>query len=83
MSHGLLIKAIGPAKRVFSITPDANADLPAITKAIRCDTGGTLVVNTEGGDANVTLHFKDGETRFVAVTRVISATSAAGIEGMA
>lgn len=72
-----------PATRVFEIAANANADLPVSTRAIRCEIGGTLVVDTVAGGTNVSLRFKDGETRPVQVKRVRSLGTAQGVEGMA
>lgn len=60
-----------PASRVVPITPD-NADLPETVRAIRCDTGGTLVFIPIGNtdDEAVSWNVTAGEFLFVRVRRV-------------
>ncbi|GJE54592.1 spike base protein, RCAP_Rcc01079 family [Methylobacterium thuringiense] len=70
-----------PAQHVFPISASTN-DLARPTRAIRCNTAGTLTVNTVGGETGVILNFAAGETRPVRVTRV-TAMTATGVEGMA
>lgn len=76
-------RAQAPARIVFDIAANPAADLVNPTRAIRCEIGGTLLVDMVGGGTNQPLRFRDGETRPVQVKRVRSLGTAAGVEGMA
>jgi hypothetical protein len=73
-----------PAKAAFAITPDDNADLPIVPKAIFIGTGGDLVVRAVDSDLDVTFaNLPDGAILPVRV-RAVRATgsTAADIVGL-
>lgn len=71
-----------PASDVFLISPNNDVDLAKVTRAIRANTAGDVVVVTVAG-STVTLKFAAAETRPIRVVRVkATGTTATGLEGM-
>jgi hypothetical protein len=69
----------------FPIAPaDDVTDLPTPIRALRANGAGVVKAHTPGGGNTVrTLNFAAGETRHVAITRVLNTgTTATGLEGM-
>lgn len=68
-----------PAKRWAVITPDNAADLADLPKALRFNTGGTVVLRGDDG-VDVAFTVFDGETLPLRPRRVLATgTTAAGI----
>ena len=64
------------------INVSATGDLEYVSRAIRCQVGGTLTVTMKSGRQNVALRFKDGETRPVRVSAITNLGTCTGVEVM-
>ena len=67
-----------PAQDGFSITPNDEADLPQVTRALYCGTGGTLVVKLLSGATLTFINVPAGSFLPIRVVRVHSAGTTAG-----
>lgn len=83
--HGLPIPSWGPSSRLLAITPSDDTDLSA--QAIRglwVGTGGNLSVIALNDSSAVTIsNVADGTMLPIMVKKVMAATTATGIVGMA
>jgi len=70
-----------PASGVFAITPNDTDNLAHTTRAIRCSGAGNLDIIGADGE-NATCAFLAGETRAIRAKRVLTTSTASGIEGM-
>lgn len=64
---------LAPAERMFAIVPHATNEVPFITKAIRCNVGGTVALRSLEGTEDVSITMVAGEliavrAKFVRVT---------------
>jgi hypothetical protein len=81
----VLDSLIAPARNCFSITPNDNASLPFLPKAIYVGTGGNLVVRAIDSNSDVTFtNVASGTILDVRVTSIRAAgTTAANLVGLA
>jgi hypothetical protein len=76
---------IAPARLAYAITPNDNADLAAVTKALYVGASGDITLRAVGSDADVTLRNVAGGTVLairVAAIR-ITGTTASDLVGLA
>lgn len=72
-----------PASRGAAITPDDAADLPTVARFLYLGTGGTVVLDTVGGDTLTFANVPDGGMLPVRTRRVrATGTTATGILGL-
>lgn len=74
-----------PARRTFAITPDDQAELSVVSKAIYVGIGGDVVLRTVDSDTDVTFaNVQNGTILDLRCLHVrATGTSAAGIVGLA
>lgn len=72
-----------PASHAFAITPDDDADLDVSTRAIYCGGDGDLAVITTEGDSVTFVGVATGAVIPVRVRRVLEASTATNLVGLA
>lgn len=72
-----------PAAHAFSIVPDDEADLAAVTRALYVGTGGSITATMLSGETATFAHVPDGAILPVRVRRVLaSGTTALDLLGL-
>ena len=73
-----------PARRMFAIAPHDTAEVDPLPKAIRADSGGTVVLRAADSDADVTVTMAAGEVLPVRARHIrASGTTVTAIHGLA
>ena len=67
-----------PANNAVALTPADGADLAYTTSALLIGTGGTLIVDTAGGQTSVPIKVQSGQLLPLRVTRVRFTGTTAG-----
>lgn len=71
-----------PAANAAAVTPSDTADLPDVTRAIYVGNGGSLTVETVGGDVVTLQNVQSGMVYPLRLRKVRTGTTATGLIGL-
>lgn len=74
---------LNPALKMFAVVPSDVAEIDPLPKALRCNVGGTVALQTAGSASDVSITMIAGETLYIRAKYVRATGTTASLHALA